>query len=300
MSSMTHMCMWPTQMPPVWAQARFHARGHLEGDQDPLLEWSLQGSGLGPDFANFTISGLHVEGGGVTVQVSPKSYFRATFSIGKNYPILRYDSFADHEPVQTRSPWLIISPGGEQMGQFSATRQTVYSVFFGDRFNYESLDPEIARLHPGSTENLSIDEIFFTSIEAAVEAAGQHLGRHMHPGTLLDETLPFLNVEDRWRAEGETVPKLPLMYRPLHRSQTVGGVSSHPAAPHPDDIPPEGKIIRFGFKTESQIITLDSESTYRSKWYPSATHYINVWVFKSELTFVDHAEVVPGPETAEP
>lgn len=186
------------------------------------------------------------------------------------------------------------------MGQFSATRQTVYSVFFGDRFNYEPMDPEIARLHPGPTENLSIDEIFFTSIEAAVGAAGQHLGRHMHPGTLLDETLPFLNVEDRWRAEAETVAKLPLMYRPLHRSQTVGGISSSPGAPHPDDIPPEGKIIRFGFKTESQIITLDSESTYRSKWYPSATHYINVWVFKSELTFVDHAEVVPGPETAEP
>lgn len=286
-------------MPPH-ARRRFHARGHLEGDQDPLLEWSLQGPGLGPDFANFTIWGLLVDGDSDTVQVSLKSHFRATFSIGKNYPILRYDSFADPEPVQTSDPWLIISPGGEQMGQFSADRQTVYSVFFGDRFNYEDLDPEIARLHPGPTENLSICDVFFTSIEAAVRAAGQHLNRHAQKDLSLEDALPFLNVEDRWRAEGETVPKLPLMYRPLHRSQILGGVSSYPAAPHPDDIPPDGKVIRFGFKTESQIITLDAESTYRSKWYPSAPHYINVWVFKSELTFVSHAEVVPGPETAEP
>lgn len=186
------------------------------------------------------------------------------------------------------------------MGQFSARRQTVYSVYFGDRFNYEDLDPGIARLHTGSTGNLNIYDIFFTSIEAAVGAAGQHLSRHMHPGTRLDEILPFLNVEDRWRAEAETVSKLPLKLRPLHRSQTVGGVSSSPAAPHPDDIPPEGKIIRFGFKTESQIITLDAESTYRSKWYPSVLHYINVRIFKSELTFVDHAEVAESPEFAEP
>jgi hypothetical protein len=186
------------------------------------------------------------------------------------------------------------------MGQFSANRHTVYSVFFDDRINYEDLDPEIARLHPGPTENLNIHDVFFTSVEAAVVAAGQHLGRHMHGGTQLDDPMPFLNVEDRWRAEAETVPKLPLKFQPIHRSQTVGGVSSSPGAPHPDDIPPDGKIIRFGFKTESQIITLDSESTYRSKWYPSATYYVNVWIFKSELTFVDHAEVVPGPEIAEP
>jgi hypothetical protein len=106
---MTHMCVMP-KAGPLYARRRFHARGPAEGDQDPLPEWSLQGSGAGPDLANFTNWGLHVESGGVTVQVSLKSHFRATFSIGKNYPILRYDSFADHEPVQTSPIWLIISP----------------------------------------------------------------------------------------------------------------------------------------------------------------------------------------------
>lgn len=186
------------------------------------------------------------------------------------------------------------------MGQFSANRQTVYNVFFGDWLNSATLAPDIARLHPSPIELVMISDVLFSNVESALKAAAEHLSQHISPGKQLDEILPFLNVEDRWRAEAETVPKLPLKFRPVHRSKISSGISSFPDAPHTDDILLNGKEVKFGFKTETQVVVTDTESEYHSEWYPSATYYVKAWIFKTELTFVNHAEVAGSPEIAEP
>lgn len=152
-----------------------------------------------------------------------------------------------------------------------------------------------------STISFPICDMRFHSFDDALLTLQELIKTNRKPGRLITSDLPYLNIEDRWRAESECHSSVPLTGPPSQRWRISSPGEYQPllTQTRPTHC---GNLfsIKFRFNAETQIQVPTSEGVLESSWYPTLPYYETVSIFNEKISFLRPAEVVPGPETAEP
>jgi hypothetical protein len=153
----------------------------------------------------------------------------------------------------------------------------------------------------GSDVSFEIYDMRFHNFDDALLALQELVKSFRKPGDLITGDLPFLNIEDRWRAESECHSSVPLTGRPIQRWRIS---SSAEYQPQLTQLRPthygEDLEVKFRFNAETQLQMPTSEGVLESSWYPTIPYYETVSILNEKIRFLRPAEVVPGPECAEP